>query len=319
MALSHAVIIPTCGRREILGRLLLWLGEQTRLPDEVIISTTDETQVPDVSTRFPVKIVFGVKCLSAQRNRGLEIASGRFDAITFLDDDLLPATDYLERAGRALRQNPGWAVVMGHIILDGATTGEISWAQGLETLHAAEAAGPADGRALDRIGAQGGNMTIRAGMIGDLRFDERLALYSWQEDIDFSTQLGRRGRIVCLPTIRSVHLAVRSGRTSGMRFGYSQIINPVYLLRKGTMPAGFALKLMGRNLMANAVRSVRPETHIDRRGRLRGNLMALGHLLKGRIEPEYVLEIQSRPPERGSRFQDNDMREHNSLKRKERI
>ena len=79
---------------------------------------------------------------------------------------------------------------------------------------------------------------------------------------------------------------------SGLRFGYSQVVNPVYLLRKGTMPASFALKLMARNIAANMVRSVRPEIHIDRRGRLRGNLMALGHLLKGRVEPEYILQIQ---------------------------
>lgn len=291
MALSHAVIIPTYGRRDVLARLLRWLGKQTRLPDEVIISTTDETQVPDVETRFPVSTVFGMKCISVQRNRGLEKAIGRFDLITYLDDDLIPAADYLERAGRALAQNPGWAVVMGNIIWDGAATGEIPWADGVEALRTAEACGNADSRAFDQVGAQGGNMTIRTAMIGELRFDERLALYSWQEDIDFTTQLGRRGRVVCLPAIRSVHMAVRGGRVSGMRFGYSQVANPVYLLRKGTMPAGFALKLMARNIAANTVRSIRPETHIDRRGRLRGNLMALGHLLKGRVDPEYILEI----------------------------
>lgn len=291
MALSHAVIIPTYGRKEVLGRLLLWLGKQTRLPDEVIISTTDETQLPDVETRFPVATVFGPKCLAAQRNRGLEKALGRFDFITYLDDDLIPATDYLERAGRALAQNTDWAVVMGNIIWDGATTGEIPWADGVEALRTAEASGNVDSRAFDQVGAQGGNMTIRTAMIGDLRFDERLALYSWQEDIDFTTQLGRRGRVVCLPAIRSVHMAVRGGRISGLRFGYSQVANPVYLLRKGTMPAGFALKLMTRNIAANTVRSIRPESHVDRRGRLRGNLMALGHLLKGRVDPEYILEI----------------------------
>lgn len=292
MALTHAVIIPTYGRREVLGRLLLWLGEQTKLPDEVIISTTDDTQVPMVKTRFPVSTVFGIKCISAQRNCGLEMALGRFDVITYLDDDLIPATRYLERACRALEQNPDWAVVMGHIIRDGATTGEISWADGLAALRAADVVDEAGDDAADQIGAQGGNMTIRTAMIGDLRFDERLALYSWQEDIDFTTQLGRRGRIVCLPAIRSVHMAVRGGRMSGLRFGYSQVVNPVYLLRKGTMPAGFALKLMARNIAANTVRSINPETHIDRRGRLRGNLMALGHLLKGRVEPEYILQIQ---------------------------
>ena len=48
---------------------------------------------------------------------------------------------------------------------------------------------------------------------------------------------------------------------------------------------------MARNLLANLVRSLWPEPHIDRRGRLRGNVLALRHLLTGRIEPEHILEL----------------------------
>ena len=57
------------------------------------------------------------------------------------------------------------------------------------------------------------------------------------------------------------------------------------------MPASFALPLMLRNLAANLVRSLRPEPWVDRRGRLRGNLLAIGHVLSGRIEPEHVLKF----------------------------
>ena len=80
-------------------------------------------------------------------------------------------------------------------------------------------------------------MSIRASMIGDLRFDERLVLYGWQEDIDFTSQLRQRGRVVCVSNIRGVHLGLKAGRVSGERFGYSQVVNPVYLIRKGTVPA----------------------------------------------------------------------------------
>jgi hypothetical protein len=68
-------------------------------------------------------------------------------------------------------------------------------------------------------------------------------------------------------------------------------MNPVYLIRKGTIPIGFALELMCRNVGANIIRSVRPEPYIDRRGRLKGNLMAVFHLTKGRVEPEFVLNL----------------------------
>src|SRR5690606_24018336 len=121
MSLSLAVIIPTYGRKEVLERLLRWLGHQTRLPHEVIISAPDETHVPDVETRFPVRRLYGPPSLTAQRNRALDYALGRFDIIAFLDDDLIPATDYMERVARALEDNPDWAVVMGGIVRDGAS------------------------------------------------------------------------------------------------------------------------------------------------------------------------------------------------------
>ena len=127
--------------------------------------------------------------------------------------------------------------------------------------------------------------------IGKLLFVERLVLFGWLEDIDFTSQLRRFGRVIGLSTLHGVHLGLKIGRVSGERFGYSQIINPIYLIRKGSVPASFALPLMGRNLAANLVRSLWPEPYIDRRGRLRGNLIALAHLLKGRIEPEYIQKI----------------------------
>jgi hypothetical protein len=134
-------------------------------------------------------------------------------------------------------------------------------------------------------------MSIRAAAIGSLRFDERLPLYGWQEDIDFTSQLRARGRVVGMNTLCGVHLATKSGRISGVKFGYSQVANAVYLVRKGTVPAGFAYKLMARNIAANMVKSVRPEPYIDRFGRFRGNLLAAGHILMGRVDPEYILKL----------------------------
>jgi hypothetical protein len=69
------------------------------------------------------------------------------------------------------------------------------------------------------------------------------------------------------------------------------MVNPAYLIRKGTMDLRFGLGLACRNLIANAARSLRPESHIDRRGRLRGNLLGLYHIVIGHIEPEYILNL----------------------------
>lgn len=286
------VIIATFGRKEQVARLLEHLERQERLPDEVILSAPDETHVQRYETdRFPVSIVLGRRGLCAQRNQALDRAQERFDVITFFDDDFIPEDDYLRLLEQAFQAHEDWAVVMGHIVRDGACTAGLSWAEGLQILAAERAQAPAELKVVDHVGAYGCNMSIRAKFIGDLRFDERLVLYGWQEDIDFTSQLRRSGRVVGLNTLRGVHLGVKTGRVSGERFGYSQVANPIYLIRKGTVPASFALPLMGRNIAANLVRSLWPEPHVDRRGRLRGNLAALAHVLRGRIEPEYIQKI----------------------------
>ena len=289
---SLAVIVPTLGRPALVKPFLEHVSRQTRLPDAVILSVPEGTEaaVGD-DYPFPVLTVFGRVGLTAQRNAALEFAGSRFDAIVFFDDDFIPADDYLAEVRRIFRENDDLAVLTGEVIADGIKTEGIVLEAALLRLAEDAAAPRGEPTIVDRVGAYGCNMAMRSGLIGGLRFDERLVLYGWQEDTDFTSQLRRRGRLVRVSSLRGIHLGVKGGRISGLRFGYSQISNPVYLFRKGTMPAGFALSLIVRNLLANGVRSFLPEPWVDRRGRLRGNLLALGHVLTGRVKPEYILEI----------------------------
>lgn len=286
------VVIATLGRKEQIIPLLSHLEAQSRLPDEVVISAPDSSHIGDLGEfSFPVTTLFGAVGLTVQRNAGLDYVDDRFDIITFFDDDFIPAANYLQRVAEGFATNPDWAVITGHVVKDGATTEGMNWWQGLQALHAAQDHEPPKELVEDRVGAYGCNMSMRSGMVQSLRFDERLVLYGWQEDTDFTSQLRRRGRVVRVNNIIGVHLGVKSGRVSGERFGYSQIINPVYLIRKGSVPANYLLPLIARNLMANIFRSLKPESYVDRRGRLRGNLLGLLHLARGRITPEYIFEL----------------------------
>jgi len=286
------VIIATHGRRSLLHRVVTHLESQTRLPDEVIISAPDPSDVGSLpSSRFKICYAFGRKGLTAQRNAALEIALPKSDIVTFFDDDFLPATDYLELLAAAFRHNPQWAVITGNVLLDGVKGPGLTFEEGIRALQNAAVAEGGPAKVSDHIGAYGCNMSVRSRQVGTLRFDERLPLYGWQEDTDFTSQLRRLGRVVRLSTLRGVHLGVKAGRVSGIRFGYSQIVNPVYLLRKGTVPIRFASNLILRNIAANIVRSVYPEPHVDRRGRLKGNCLAAFHLLQGRVEPEFILRL----------------------------
>lgn len=284
------VIIPTFGRKALLSRVLAHLEQQTRLPDEVIVSAPDESHVDQTqSPCFKLSFLFGRQGSSAQRNQALDAGLGKYDIATFFDDDFLPADDYLEQLESAFCDHPDWVVITSHPAIDGAKGAGLTFDEGLAALHRLKP--PVEPRVEDHLGAYGCNMSVRADKIGDLRFDERLVLYGWQEDIDFSSQMRRYGRIVSLNTLRGVHLGVKSGRVSGVRFGYSQFANPVYLVRKGTVPRKFAYELMCRNLAANLLRSCWSEPHIDRWGRLKGNILAAWHIMRGRVEPEHILKL----------------------------
>jgi glycosyltransferase involved in cell wall biosynthesis len=287
-----SVAIPTLGRKELVTRILGHLEHQTRLPDEVVISAPDSTHVDQsVSFKFPVRFVFGKRGLCAQRNRALEEVLGHTDAVVFFDDDFIPASDYLEIVERGFAQNPDWAAISGCIAKDGAKHGGFTFEQGLEVLRAAEAARAGALQITQHVGANGANMSLRAAAIGPIRFDERLVLHGWHEDIDMTSQLRANGRIVGLSTLVGVHLGVRGGKASGVPFGYSQVINIVYLVRKGTVPLSFGAKVMLRNVMANMAKSVWSEPHIDRRGRLKGNLLGAYDAIRGRVEPEHILTL----------------------------
>lgn len=125
-----------------------------------------------------------------------------------------------------------------------------------------------------------------------LRFDERLPLYGWQEDVDLSRRLAEFGQVEQVDAACGIHLGVKSGRGSGLRLGYSQVANPLYLSAKHRgYPLHRAITHIAKNLAMNIVRAMWPEPYVDRRGRLRGNLLALRDLTIGRMVPERILDL----------------------------
>jgi hypothetical protein len=284
------VVIATTGRPEVLYETLRHLEEQRRKPDAVFISAATESDVPDLG-KLTVRpqVLLGPRGLAAQRNTALNVVLGSSDIITFFDDDFVPADDYLEQVEVAFSKHSDYAVVHGRVVADGITGAGLTFEQGRDALALDQP--DLSHEVVEDISAYGCNMSFRANLIGTNRFDERLVLYGWQEDRDFSARMLQYGRVVRLGRIRGVHLGVKGGRVSGLRFGYSQVANPVYLVRKGTMSPRAAASLVLRNLTANTLKCFHPEPWVDRRGRLRGNLLALSHVAGGRIEPEHVLKL----------------------------
>jgi GT2 family glycosyltransferase len=293
--LNIVVGIATSGRRETLAQAIKVLAEQTRLPDMLVICPVAAKDVDDLSLKKfprPTKVVSGPVGLPAQRNMILSSVS-EADVVVFFDDDFFPDARYIENIEKIFLARPDVIGVTGWLLADGAVGPGLSVEKGLDLVRSA----PRDLGSVDELkdwdSTYGCNMSFRLKAIVDhgLLFDENLPLYGWQEDIDFSRRLHPYGRIVLSGMLRGVHLGIKLGRTSGVRFGYSQIANPIYLIRKGSMSPRHGNMIMLRNVVANFARSLFPEPWVDRRGRLKGNLLALLDITRGRISPDRILKL----------------------------
>ncbi|SEM45379.1 Glycosyltransferase, GT2 family [Pseudoxanthomonas sp. GM95] len=292
--LTIAVGIATAGRREVLAEVIEWLGKQDTLPDEFLICPASEADVDLEGLAHypkPIRVVPGPTGLPAQRNTLL--AATQADVIVFFDDDYVPKTDFIEETRRFFQAHPRAVVATGYVLADGILGPGLSLDESLAILRADkdfDATEVLD----DTYNAYGCNMALRMAPVREhaLRFDEMLPFYAWLEDVDFCRQLAPHGAILKTNRLRGVHMGTkRSGRSSGRRLGYSQVANPVYLARKGTMEWQRATSQICRNIAANALKSFRAEPWIDRKGRLQGNLQALRDLLTSRISPMNITKF----------------------------
>ncbi|MEQ8255604.1 MULTISPECIES: glycosyltransferase family 2 protein [Roseovarius] len=288
------VAIPSTNRCSILMSTVKDLERQTRKPDLTLLVVADESDVDTGSVSevsFPVSVIQTERGLTIQRNAALGILR-EDDIMLFLDDDFLLAPDYLANLERLFQKHPDVAMCTGHVLADGIHGPGLSHDFGRRLIS--EPVASEDFALAGVYNCYGCNMALKANpvMQNKLRFDQRLKAYCWLEDVDFSRQVARYGKIVSSPLLRGVHLGTKTGRGSGLRFGYSQIANPIYLAKKGTMSKPRALNIMSRNLVSNVVKSLKPEPEVDRRGRLVGNFRAFKDLARGRLAPEQILSFE---------------------------
>ena len=290
-----AVIVSTRGRPDIVASLVKQLGEQTKPPAHIFIIATKEDDIARLDrSQKNLTVRVGRPGSTFQRNDGLALAGDRFSTIVFFDDDFVPSRFWLERMEAIFAARPDIAGMTGVVLADGTRTAGIPLDEA-KSMVGRHDASPSLTGVLHEHFAYGSNvgcnMAYRYAAMHDIVFDERLPMYAWHEDSDFRGQVERRGLFVRADDLWGVHLGHKQGRGSGVTLGYSQIANAVYLARKGTVPPGFLAHVTGKNILVNAVRSFNPEPYVDRRGRLKGNMIALGDAVRGRLAPERILEL----------------------------
>lgn len=301
------VVIATKGRAKETCILFDQLARQTLKPDHLIFVGSEEKDIEGLEqhpafAEGQTRILLSRAGLTIQRNAGLDALlplvadlppSDWF--VAFFDDDFRPARDWLEKAANALQDDPVIAGITGNVLADGVNSEfGISEEDALLYLSGAKPA-QAHWSSATQIktidGLYGCNMAYRGTVARTDRFDENLPMYGWQEDSDYSSRARTHGDMVLLPACRGVHLGVSSGRTSGVRFGYSQIANPIFLVKKGSMTRRRAAVLMSKNIVANLAKTLLMIRIKDFPGRLRGNLRAGLDLVSGKLDPLHVLDI----------------------------
>jgi GT2 family glycosyltransferase len=291
--LKTTVVICSANRPDILSETVESLVRRQSLPPrEIIVSVFSQEHVPEkIRTGSIVRVALSDRQgTSAQRNAAAKLIHTPYTL--FLDDDVEIAPNFIENMERLLSDFDDVVAATGFVVADGATGDsglDREWAKSAVVNYVREHEN------CDREEGYGCNLFVRTSVFDKVLFDENLSLYGWLEDFDFSANVLRYGRIVLNAGTCVAHLGTPVGRMSGLRFGYSQIVNPFYLWKKNGKP-GLAHVIFA-HWMTHVARNCRrtlirvPSDRTDRPGRFRGNMIALRHLLTGRVDPSYILQL----------------------------
>jgi hypothetical protein len=299
--------IATKGRPRETYALLDWLSRQTQSPRRIVVVGTEPADLAGLE-RHPfhgegvLHLALSEKPgLTIQRNQALQVfadegylTGGRQSFVVFFDDDFRPGSDWLKHCGERFAVAPEIVGITGVLFADGVRGDQLTDAQADEYLlgqlppqpHWSQKWAEKDVESL-----YGCNMAFVDDVAAACRFDECLPLYGWQEDCDYTGQARKFGRTIVEPRCVGVHLGTKAGRTSGLKFGYSQIANPIHIASNGHMPRARAAHFVMRALMANAIRSFGRHPLFDYRGRLYGNLRAIADITRGRCDPLRILGL----------------------------
>jgi len=301
------IVVATKGRAKEVSRLLDILQQQSLLATFTFIVGSESNDLGGLADHPLIAAGHGQALISpkvgatSQRNFGILAVINHHKLFqqdryfcVFFDDDFRPDKDWLFQASQRFI---GGNIVglTGHVLADGINACGLEEEQARDFLDGkappqSHWASGSEERAIKS--AYGCNMAFSDVIIESNRFDENLPLYGWQEDRDYTGMAIKKGRVIYFPGCRGVHLGAQKGRTSGVKFGYSQIANPLYLMKKGTMDFKAGVIHILRNFTANIVRSItnnRP--HVDYWGRLKGNFIAIRDVLRFRLDPRNIIKM----------------------------
>lgn len=229
-----SVVIPTRNRPELLKRLLIALQNQSLCANQIIVVDSSDEMLRlhlDIKEEPPgtTFVYTDIRSAAIQRNIGMDHVSRNCEYLFFLDDDVLPRPDYLERIASSLSKND--VIGVSGLAINPKTTrvrekpsGLAGFAQRIFLLDSKD-----DGKLL----MSGVNIPLRHGIgipqevdwligcagwkfsrIRDLRFENDFYGQSLAEDVIFSAQAKKLGKLITDPSVVLSHDESEIGRAS---------------------------------------------------------------------------------------------------------
>jgi GT2 family glycosyltransferase len=249
-----AVAVCTYKRPETVVRFLESLATQDQLPEQLLVidaSPDDATEqalhgyawFELAAKRVDYLRVTGpLAGLTAQRNVALRYAIT--DLIAFFDDDIVLLPGCLAAMQRAHHEHPGLVVGAAAVLLNEQEPPPPLW-RVRAALRIVPTLRPGS---YTRSGFQipwrflplteevvpgdwlpGGATMWRTALAREVGFHEGLDGYANGEDLEFSLQMGSRGRTVLVGAARVLHLQEWSGRPNDRQMGYMGLRNQFYI------------------------------------------------------------------------------------------
>lgn len=248
------VVVPTRNRPTRIRDLLENLSTQTRRPDTVVVVDGSDTElmcrtiVESFENRLPIHYVtLHPPSAAAQRNVGLERVICHVDLVAFIDDDVILHGDALETACAGIAVAGSEFAGFGLNPVDEGAAREYGK---LRDSRLAEKLGlySPEVCAVSPSGWHTRPVTVdkdtevqwlstaaviwRVDTVREVRFDEYFREYSYLEDLDFSLQARKRGRMKLLANVCYEHDPAPEGRKSRFWFGRIEVRNRQYIVRK---------------------------------------------------------------------------------------
>jgi GT2 family glycosyltransferase len=267
-----SAILPTKNRAVLLAETVRALLAQTVVPHEIIVvdqSATEEGRrlvhslVAAVPLRQRPALVYlwnpAINGAAPARNVGLELARG--EIVVFIDDDVVPAVDVLERLLQHYARHPELAAIAPVITNYTPPPRLQQFAYGLFGRGPfRDERQPVYWRWRDYAGGlapvrmfTGAMMSFRRAALEGLRFDPRYRAASVGEDIDLCWSLGGRGGHLAIAT--DAHIVHNKAPRPASRPEAAQIMSWAFLYDKHVRKTpharlAFAWFLVGATLEA---------------------------------------------------------------------